>query len=93
MAVILEIRNLSKSFGGLKAVNDVSLDIEEGKITSVIGPNGAGKTTVFNLVTGFLTPDAGTVRLAGKDITRLPAHRIAAEGLTRTFQLVRVFPE
>ncbi|MBQ3425162.1 MAG: ABC transporter ATP-binding protein [Clostridia bacterium] len=92
MAVILEIRNLSKSFGGLKAVNDVSLDIEEGKITSVIGPNGAGKTTVFNLVTGFLTPDAGTVRLAGKDITRLPAHRIAAEGLTRTFQLVRVFP-
>jgi ABC-type branched-subunit amino acid transport system ATPase component len=89
---ILEIRNVSKSFGGLQAVRDVSLNIESGKITSLIGPNGAGKTTLFNLVTGFLKMDTGSVILDGKDITRLPAHRIVRKGLTRTFQMVRVYP-
>lgn len=89
---ILEVRNLSKNFGGLQAVRDVSLGIEPGKITSIIGPNGAGKTTLFNLITGFLGMDGGTVILDGKDITKLPAHRIVRNGLTRTFQMVRVFP-
>ena len=89
---ILEIRNLSKSFGGLQAVRDVSLDVQPGKITSLIGPNGAGKTTLFNLVTGFMKMDIGSVMLDGKDITRLPAHLIVRKGLTRTFQLVRVYP-
>lgn len=89
---ILEIRNLSKSFGGLQAVRDVSLVVQPGKITSLIGPNGAGKTTLFNLVTGFMKMDIGSVMLDGKDITRLPAHLIVRKGLTRTFQLVRVYP-
>jgi len=89
---ILEVCNLSKNFGGLQAVKDVSLDIEPAKITSLIGPNGAGKTTLFNLITGFLKMDSGTVILDGLDITKLPAHQIVRKGLTRTFQLVRVFP-
>jgi branched-chain amino acid transport system ATP-binding protein len=89
---ILEVCNLSKNFGGLQAVRNVSLGIEPGKITSIIGPNGAGKTTLFNLITGFLLADGGAVILDGKDITKLPAHQIVRNGLTRTFQMVRVFP-
>jgi branched-chain amino acid transport system ATP-binding protein len=88
---ILETRNISKNFGGLQAVRDVSLGIEPGEITSIIGPNGAGKTTLFNLITGFLLTDGGTVVLDGKDITKLPAHQIVRHGLTRTFQMVRIF--
>lgn len=92
MSEILRIQNLSKSFGGLQAVNHVTCGFPAGQITSVIGPNGAGKTTLFNLVTGFLRADEGRVLLEGKDITRLPPHRIAKLGMKRTFQLVRVFP-
>ncbi len=89
---ILQVRNLSKNFGGLQAVWDVTLGIESGKITSIIGPNGAGKTTLFNLVTGFIPADSGAVILDGEEITQLPAYRIVRRGLTRTFQMVRIFP-
>lgn len=90
---ILKAVNVSKSFGGLQAVKNVSLNIESGKITAVIGPNGAGKTTLFNLLTGFLSVDSGKIFLNEKDITFTPAHKIACMGMTRTFQLVRVFPQ
>ena len=92
MAAILQIREIDKSFGGAKVNNKVTFDVEEGKITSVIGPNGAGKTTLFNLVTGFLKPDGGKVLLGGKEITGLPPYKIVRSGISRTFQLVRVFP-
>ncbi len=88
---ILQVRGLSKSFRGLKAVHDVSFTVEEGTIQGVIGPNGAGKTTMFNLVAGAITPDAGSVQLDGKDITGHAPHRIAHAGMTRTFQLMRPF--
>ena len=91
MANLLEIRGLKRSFGGLVAVNAIDLDVGEGEFVSVIGPNGAGKTTLFNIVTGLETPDAGSVRLAGRDITGLPAERLASLGLARTFQHGRVF--
>jgi len=89
---VLEIRNLSKKFGGLEAVKNVSMNIELGKVTGVIGPNGAGKTTLFNLVTGFLRPDSGYVILDGRNITGIMPHEVVLYGMTRTFQLVRVFP-
>ena len=87
---VLSARGLTKSFRGIKAVRDVSVDVEEG-ITGLIGPNGAGKTTLFNLFTGYLKPDAGTITLAGRDVTSLPAHRVAAAGIARTFQVPRPF--
>jgi ABC-type branched-subunit amino acid transport system ATPase component len=87
---MLEIRNLHKSFDGVHAVDDLSLSIEPGKITSIIGPNGAGKTTVFNIVTGFLQTDGGSISFEGKTITSLPAWKIARKGLSRTFQQVRL---
>ena len=71
---------------------DVTFEIPRGSVTGVIGPNGAGKTTLFNLVTGYVRPDSGTVFLDGKDITGLAPHRIVRAGISRTFQLVRVFP-
>ena len=89
---ILEIQDLSKSFSGLQVNKNVTFSIPEGKISSVIGPNGAGKTTLFNLITGFLRPDSGHVILDGRDITGLPPHKIVKAGISRTFQLVRVFP-
>jgi branched-chain amino acid transport system ATP-binding protein len=89
---ILQVRNLSKNFGGLQAVRDVTLGVDAGKITSIIGPNGAGKTTLFNLITGFITTDSGSVTLDGKEITKQPAYQIVRKGMTRTFQLVRIFP-
>jgi len=89
--VLLSGRGLVKAFGGLVAVNNVSFDLYEGEILGLIGPNGAGKTTLFNLLTGFLKPDAGKVFFRGKDITRLPAHARARLGLARTFQLVKPF--
>ena len=88
---MLEVRNLSKSFGGLRAVSNASLNVEEGKITSLIGPNGAGKTTMFALVSGFLKPDEGIVTFNGQDITAQQPHSICQQGLVRTFQVVQPF--
>ena len=87
--VIVSCEGLSKSFGGFRAINGMSLDVEEGGITGLIGPNGAGKSTMFNLISGVLRADAGTVRLYGEDITREPVYKIARRGLIRTFQLSR----
>ncbi len=89
---ILETDNLCRSFGGLKAVDCLAIDIEEARITALIGPNGAGKTTAFNLITGVLPPSSGTVRFCDADITGRPPHRIAALGIARTFQNIRIFP-
>ncbi len=88
---LLVVRDLSRSFGGLRAVREASFDVRAGTITSLIGPNGAGKSTVFNLVAGALRPDSGTVHFAGRDITGSRPHVIAAAGLTRSFQSARVF--
>jgi len=91
MAPILELADLTRRFGGVTAVKGLSLTVNEGELVSIIGPNGAGKTTVFNLVTGLDTPDGGTVRFAGRDVTGLPAERLAGLGFARTFQHGRVF--
>ena len=88
---LLEIRDLSRSFGGLKAVSDVSFTVRAGTIKSVIGPNGAGKTTLFNLISGMLPCDSGTVLQNGREITRLQPHRIAKLGISRTFQTTKLF--
>jgi branched-chain amino acid transport system ATP-binding protein len=88
---LLHVRNLSKSFGGVKAVNDVSFDLHQGEILGVIGPNGSGKTTLLNLITGFIRKDSGTVEFRSKDITKWPAHKISNLGLVRTFQVVRPY--
>ena len=88
---LLQLSHLSKSFGGLKAVQDVSLTVPEGSLTALIGPNGAGKTTLFALMSGFVRPDTGTVRLAGVDITGQAPHVNARLGMTRTFQIVQPF--
>ena len=89
---ILQTESLSKSFGALAAVKDVSLRVEQGSLHSIIGPNGAGKTTLFNLLSGAFPPSSGKVVLDGKDITGTPAHRIAHLGLARSFQRTNVFP-
>ena len=89
---ILQTESLSKSFGALAAVKDVSLRVAEGALHSVIGPNGAGKTTLFNLLTGTFQPTSGRLLFDGKDITGTPAHRIAHLGLARSFQRTNVFP-
>ena len=91
--VILSARGLSKPFAGFVAVNGVDLDVRRGSIHALIGPNGAGKTTCFNLLTKFLQPSAGTIRLNGRDITRMPAADIARLGLVRSFQISAVFPK
>jgi branched-chain amino acid transport system ATP-binding protein len=83
---ILQVRNMSHDFGGLRAVQNYSLDLEAGQIRGLIGPNGAGKTTIFNLITGIYTPTEGDILLEGKRINGLPAHRIASMGISRTFQ-------
>ncbi len=90
--VVLEVKDLSRSFGGLKAVQEVSFTVREGEILGIIGPNGAGKTTLFNLLNGILPADHGTVKYVGSDIRGLPANRICAKGIGRTFQVVRPFP-
>jgi branched-chain amino acid transport system ATP-binding protein len=89
---VLSVRHLAKSFGGLRAINDVSFDVAPDKITAMIGPNGAGKTTVFNLVTNILSRDAGQVLFLGRDLADISAVKIASLGLIRTFQSARVFP-
>ena len=88
---LLGLQNLTKSFGGLMAVNEVSFDVEEGAIVGLIGPNGAGKTTAFNLITGNHRSDRGTVLFEGKDITNWLTHRIVRLGIARTFQTIRLF--
>lgn len=88
---ILEIRGLVKNFGGLTAVNYLSFSVGEGKVLGIVGPNGSGKTTAFNLITGFIKPDAGEVILGGEDITNLKPYARVNKGMARTFQVVRVF--
>jgi len=90
---LLEIEGLTKAFGGLLAVNEVSFAVEQGGIDAVIGPNGAGKTTLFNLISGAHPPTSGTVSFAGSRLTGLAPHKVAAKGVIRTFQLVRLFGE
>jgi branched-chain amino acid transport system ATP-binding protein len=89
---VLRVSGLVKSFGGLKAINDVSFEAEAHQVTAMIGPNGAGKTTVFNLITNIMSKDAGKVMFAGRDLSGMPAVKIAELGLIRTFQSARVFP-
>jgi branched-chain amino acid transport system ATP-binding protein len=89
----LDVQALSKNFGGLRAIRDVSLEIEEGERRAVIGPNGAGKTTLFHLISGFLSPSSGHVSLFGRDVTNLRAHQRAALGMARTFQVTNLFPK
>ena len=88
---LLTINGLSKSFGGLKAVQNVSLSVAQGSLTALIGPNGAGKTTLFALMSGFLMPDSGSVHFDGLDITGQAPHINANNGMTRTFQIVQPF--
>jgi len=92
MQPVLELKALSKSFGGLRAVRGVDLAVLPGDRKAVIGPNGAGKTTLFNLVTGILPATSGEVLLFGRDVTRWPSHRRAALGMARTFQVTSLFP-
>jgi branched-chain amino acid transport system ATP-binding protein len=89
---LLEVERLTKSFGGIRAVNGVSFAIEQGELLGIMGPNGSGKTTLFNLIAGALTPEAGSIRLHGEQIGGLVPHRICGKGVARTFQLVRTFP-
>ena len=88
-APMLEVRNASKQFGGLRAVDGVSLSVQPGEIVSIIGPNGAGKTTLFNLLTGQLVPTEGEVRYLGEPINALPPHARARRGMGRTFQIAK----
>ena len=90
---ILQIRGLTRRFGGLTAVDGLDVTVNDGEIVSLVGPNGAGKTTVFNLISGVLRPTAGSVRLLGRELVGQPAHRITHHGIARTFQNIRVFPQ
>ena len=89
---LLEVEGLSVRFGGLRAVRELTFSVERGEILGLIGPNGAGKTTVFNLVTGFVRPSAGVVRLEGQPLTGLRPHAVVRRGAARTFQIVKPFP-
>jgi branched-chain amino acid transport system ATP-binding protein len=89
----LAIEGLSKSFGGLQAVSEVSFSVDAGERVVIIGPNGAGKTTLFNLITGALPPTQGKVYLFGEDVTQMPSHRRTHKGIARTFQITNLFPE
>lgn len=89
--MLLEVENISKNFGGLRALDDVSFTLEAGTILGLIGPNGAGKSTLFNVITGTLPPTSGTVRFNGQVITGTPIHKVAGYGVGRTFQAVRPF--
>ena len=91
MSSILSVRNVTKRFGGLTAVDNVSLDLTEGEILGIIGPNGAGKTTLFNLISGAIPADEGEVVFDGERIEKMPPHHIATRGLVRTFQVVKPF--
>ncbi|PYM83452.1 MAG: ABC transporter ATP-binding protein [Candidatus Rokuibacteriota bacterium] len=91
LSALVEIREVSKAFGGVQAVTRVSLDVTKGEIVSVIGPNGAGKTTVLNMISGFYHPDTGRIALEGRDVTDLAPSRIAELGVARTFQNIALF--
>ena len=91
MAELLQLQGVSRRFGGLRAVDDVSLTVHGGTLSALIGPNGAGKTTLFALMSGFLVPDSGRILFDGADITGQPPHRNAERGMTRTFQIVQPF--
>jgi branched-chain amino acid transport system ATP-binding protein len=91
MSALLEISHISKVFGGLRAISDVSFDVAQGAIVSMIGPNGAGKTTAFNCITGLYPVTTGDIRFQGRSIVGLPPHRITRLGITRTFQNIRLF--
>ena len=88
---LLEVRDITKSFGGVKAVEDVSVDVEENSLLGIIGPNGSGKTTFVNIVTGFVRPDKGSVRFRGKEMIGMPPYRITNLGVGRAFQMVKPF--
>jgi branched-chain amino acid transport system ATP-binding protein len=91
VTVLLELAGVGISFGGLRAVDDVSFAVKEGQIVGLIGPNGAGKTTIFNMVTGVYRPGSGKILWQGQEITGMPPHRIASSGIMRTFQTIRLF--
>ena len=93
MTALLELRGVSRRFGGLRAVNNVTLSVGKGRVVGLIGPNGAGKTTLVNLITGMLKPSAGEIWFNNQRIDRLPPYRIARLGVSRTFQIVQPFPE
>jgi branched-chain amino acid transport system ATP-binding protein len=88
---LLEIRNVTRRFGGIVAIDDVSLDVQAGQIVGLIGPNGAGKTTLFNVITRLYKPDSGSLMFAGKSLLRTPPHRVVRRGIARTFQNVELF--
>ncbi|MEM2024568.1 MAG: ATP-binding cassette domain-containing protein, partial [Candidatus Caldarchaeum sp.] len=88
---ILRTEGLTKSFGGIVAVNNVSITIEKGEMVGIIGPNGAGKTTLFNLISGMEKPDQGRVYFNGEDVTSMKPYHLSQKGLVRTFQIVRPF--
>ena len=91
MGRLLEIAGVTKEFGGLKALREVSVGLDPGEIVSLIGPNGAGKTTLFNCITGTMPPSRGSIRFAGEELVGLPPHEVARRGISRTFQHIRVF--
>ena len=91
--MILEVRNLLKAFGGLVAIRDLDLAVNEGEIVGLIGPNGSGKTTLFNVISGVLKPDKGEIKFNGRDITGLKPHKVCQSGIARTFQLTKPFAE
>jgi branched-chain amino acid transport system ATP-binding protein len=91
MDAVVELRGVSKSFGPLRVIQDLDLRVEEGEALGVVGPNGAGKTTMLNLIAGSLRPDAGRILFRGRDVTRVPAHRLSGLGIARTFQIPRPF--
>jgi branched-chain amino acid transport system ATP-binding protein len=93
MTTLLSVNNLSKRFGGLQAVNEVSFTVTEGSIKALIGPNGAGKTTLFNLISGVITPDSGVINFCGDHVQGLRPHQVASKGMARTFQHIRLFPK
>lgn len=91
--MVLKINNISKQFGGIKALTDVSFEIEAGEILGIIGPNGAGKTTMFNMITSFYIPTSGEIQFKGEKISGMKPHQITTRGICRTFQNIRLFPE
>jgi branched-chain amino acid transport system ATP-binding protein len=90
---MLEVRNITKRFGSLLAVNGVSMSVKNGELRAIIGPNGAGKTTFFNMISGYFPPTNGSILLEGKDVTQVPAHLRVGLGMGRTFQITEIFPE
>jgi len=91
--VMLKVDNVSRRFGSLVALRDISLTVMKGELRAIIGTNGAGKTTLFNLISGFFPPSSGTINFDGQDITGMPAHRRVNIGIARTFQITEIFPE